>query len=137
MVCIFSYFWFEKIMKYVTYLYITSQNHYNSHSRFVVYKYPKLKGSGNLFNSGVGYSFMTSNSFSSWKLSTLSINNTNSIIGRTLYNLYNEQVRKWWNYIIKSVCISYFRINSLIFCTMINHPREHQMKRKVIIKVLF
>lgn len=60
--------------------------------RFVVYKFPTIKQHGKLFKSGVAYSYVTSENVTFWKLSNISINNTNSIVGRTLESLYNENV---------------------------------------------
>lgn len=57
-----------------------------------MYKYPRLKDHGSLYNSGVAYSYMTSDHIGAWKLSNLSINSTSSIIGRTLNNLYPNNV---------------------------------------------
>ncbi|CAH1958023.1 unnamed protein product [Acanthoscelides obtectus] len=60
---------------------------------FYVYKLPTIRHqSGNkLLKDGVAYTFMTSEDYSDWKFSNVSINSTDSIIGHTLKDLYKRQ----------------------------------------------
>lgn len=58
-----------------------------------MYKIPHQKHNENdIIKSGLGYTFISSNNImSNWTLSSLSMNDTNSIIGRTLKPLYEKK----------------------------------------------
>nr|CAH7753566.1 unnamed protein product [Callosobruchus chinensis] len=62
---------------------------------FYAYKLPTIKhhmASGNkLLKDGVAYAFMTSEDHNDWTFSNISINSTDSIIGKTLKGLYERE----------------------------------------------
>ncbi|XP_023029626.2 deoxyribonuclease II [Leptinotarsa decemlineata] len=58
---------------------------------YVLYKIPKLKQQNLLIEQGSAYIYLASNHYGSWQISNKSINNTNSIIGNTLQNLYSSK----------------------------------------------
>lgn len=45
-----------------------------------------------MIKSGLGYTYITSNDASDWKLSSESINSSNSIVGLTLKPFYDAEV---------------------------------------------
>ncbi|KAJ9574029.1 hypothetical protein L9F63_008555 [Diploptera punctata] len=70
----------------------------NSVDWYVIYKLPRVKSSNNsLIKQGVAYSYITSHNVSQgWVLSTYSINDSNSMPGRTLQPLYNKTDDLLW-----------------------------------------
>ncbi|VEN59183.1 unnamed protein product [Callosobruchus maculatus] len=60
---------------------------------FYAYKLPTIKhhSSNILLKNGVAYAFMTSEDHSDWRFSNVSINSTDSIIGKTLKGLYETE----------------------------------------------
>ncbi|KAK5643577.1 hypothetical protein RI129_007422 [Pyrocoelia pectoralis] len=58
---------------------------------YVIYKLPQVKHANNLIAEGVAYTYITSNDISDWKLSSTSINDSNSIVAHTLKPLYTDK----------------------------------------------
>lgn len=55
-----------------------------------MYKLPALKSSNQLISLGAAYSYMTSKDATVWIDSSISINETNSLIGLNLQALYSN-----------------------------------------------
>lgn len=58
--------------------------------RYVVYKLPLQPNPNSLIAQGAAYAYITSTGTGSWTLSTVSVNDTNSIIGLTLQPLFTN-----------------------------------------------
>lgn len=67
--------------------------------RYFAYKFPNLgkKIPNQNVRFGIGYAYITSKNSSAWTLSTFGVNDTNSLIGRTLSPLYDSNSVTSWH----------------------------------------